>query len=206
MLSIVLKIGPGSLLALMGMIGTFLFGLMCMAFFYCLILFLSGVNPLTFLKKYAPYMVQFFSLAASNAAIPLNMEFCNKKAHISPRIYSFSIPLGATINMDGMCILLAVQSLTLAKTYGVAIPFNMLLPLAVSIVLLSIGAPGVPGSGVIMMSMLVTQLGVPVESVALVIGIGPLVGMFINVTNCLGDVVATTIVAKSEKMIDTNYA
>lgn len=200
-LSLIMKTGLSAIVSLLGMIGTFVFGLVCMLAIYSLFLLIAGINPLQFVRKYMPVMLQVFSLAASNAAIPLNLDFCKEKMGISPRVYTFSIPLGATINMDGMCVMLAVQALTLAKIYGVDVPAEMLLPLAVSIICLSIGSPGVPGAGLIMVSMLVIQLGVPVESVALVIGIGPLMGMFMSASNCLGDVVVTTVVAKTEKMI-----
>ncbi len=201
-LSMVLKTGPSSLLSVLSMFGTFLFGLVVMIAVYCMILLLSGLNPLQFFKHYFPYMIQVFSIASSNASISLNMDACKKELAISPDIYTLSIPLGATINMDGTCVLMAVQALTIAKIYGVNVPMSALLTLAISIIVMSIGAPGVPGSGVIILSMLLDQLGVPVEGVALVMGVGPLMGMFISMCNCLGDVVITMVVAKSEKRIN----
>lgn len=203
-LSMVIKIGPSSLISVLSMFGTFLFGLLMMVLAYCMILILSGFNPLLFFKRYIPTMLQVFSIASSNASISLNMEACKKELGISPDIYSLSIPLGATINMDGTCVLLAVQALTIAENYGVHVPAGALFALALSIILMSIGAPGVPGSCVIILSMLLSQIGVPVEGVAFVMGVGPLFGMFISMTNCFGDVVVTTAVAKSEKMIDLN--
>ena len=201
-LSLIIKTGASVLLSVLGMFATFLCGLVCMMLMYGIILALFGVNPMGFFKKYAPTMLQVFSIASSNASITVNIDACDKKLGISPRIYSLSIPLGATINMDGMCIILAVQTLTIARIYGVEVSGGMLLGLAVSIIVMSIGAPGVPGSGLIIMSMLLTQIGVPVEGAALVMGIAPLGGMFISMCNCLGDVVITTVVAKSENMID----
>lgn len=201
-LSLVVKTGPSSLVSVASMFGTFLFGLLVMVLIYCGILLIAGLNPLQFLRRYLPSMLQVFSIASSNAAISINMEACKKDLCISPKIYSLSIPLGATINMDGTSILLAVQALTLAKIYGVAVPGGALITLAISIILMSVGAPGVPGSGIIILSMLLSQIGVPVEGVALVMGIGPLVGMFISMTNCLGDVVITTAVAKNEGLMD----
>ena len=201
-LSLVLKIGPASLFAVISMFGTFLFGLFIMIVAYCLILVVSGFNPLLFFKRYIPTMLQVFSIASSNASISLNMEACRKELGISSDIYSLSIPLGATVNMDGTCVLLAVQALTIAEIYGVHVPGGALFGLALSIILMSIGAPGVPGSCVIILSMLLAEIGVPVEGVTFVMGIGPLLGMFISMSNCLGDVVVTTAVAKSEKMIN----
>ena len=201
-LSLIISMGLSTLLSLLSMIGTLLVGILCMMMVYCALMLLSGLSPVRFFKSYAPVMMQIFPIASSNAAIPLNMEFCKKQLKISPKLYNFSIPLGATINMDGMCIILAIQALTLAKVFGVQVPGNALISLALSIIVLSIGAPGAPGAGIIMMSMLLNLLGVPLEAVALIIGLGPFVGMFVCVNNCLGDVVVTTMVAKSEKLME----
>ena len=116
-------------------------------------------------------------------------------------MYRFSIPLGATMNMDGMCVLLAVQALTLANIFGVPVPAGRMLSLAFSIIVMSIGAPGVPGAGMIMVSMLIGMLGVPEEAVTILSGIGPIVGMFLCASNCLGDIAATAVVAKKENLI-----
>ena len=199
-LSLILTIGVSSLLLLAGMIGTFMLGLLFMLVVYSLFMLISGISPVRILKSYAPFALRVFATSSSNAAIPINMEYCKTVLQIPEKIYRFSIPLGATMNMDGMCILLAVESLTLAKAFNVPVPVSALLSLALSIIVLSIGAPGVPGSGVIIMSMLLGLLGVPVEAVTIVAGIGPLVGMFLCLSNCFGDIVATSIVAKSENM------
>lgn len=201
-LSLCLTLGASSLVSLLGMVGTFLLCILCMMLVYSLILLISGVNPLKFYKSYAPVMLQVFSIGSSNAAIPLNMDYCKNKMKISPKVYSFSIPLGATINMDGTCILLAVQALTLARVFGVDIPGNMLVSLGISIIALSIGAPGVPGSGVIMLSMLMNLLGIPMEAITIIMGLSPLLGMFLCMSNCLGDVSVTTSVAKHENLIE----
>jgi Na+/H+-dicarboxylate symporter len=130
------------------------------------------------------------------------MQACGKKLGISASVYSLSIPLGATINMDGTCIHLAVFSLALAKVYGVDISGAAILSLVVSIIVLSMGAPGIPGSGLICLSVLLTQIGVPIEAIGIVMGVDSLAGMFRTMSNCLGDVAITTVVAKSEKKID----
>lgn len=201
--SMMLTMGIQSILSVLGMVGTFLFGLACMMAVYCLMmLLLARLNPLPFLRKYAPVMVQVFSMASSNASIPVNMDACDKKLGISGRVFSLSIPLGATLNMDGTCIHLAVFALALAKVYGVPVNGAMLLSMAISIVVLSMGAPGIPGSGLICLSVLLTQMNVPVEAIGLVMGIDSLIGMFRCMSNCLGDVAVTSIVAKSEGQMD----
>ncbi len=182
---------------------TFVCGLMVMMLLYCLLIAILGrLNPVVFIKKYAPYMLQIFSLASSNAALPVNMEACEKKLGIGKKIFSLSIPLGATLNMDGTCIHLAVFALALAKTYGVEITEGTMLSMIIAIIFLSMGAPGIPGSGMICLSVLVTQMNIPVEAIGLVMGIDPICGMCRAMSNSLGDVAVSAIVANSENEMD----
>ena len=191
------------MLSVLGMFGTFVFGLAVMGIVYIILLIAVGrLNPVTFFRKYAPTMVQVFSMSSSNAAIPINMEVAQKKLGVSSKVSSLTIPLGSTINMHGTCIVLAVFSLALAKMYGMPVSSGSLITLAATIVILSMGAPGIPGGVVICLSVLLEQLRVPSEGISLVMGIGPLIGMFLCMSNCLGDMVVTTLVAKSSKEID----
>ena len=201
--SMMLTMGVDAILSVLGMIGTFLFGLACMMAIYCLLMVaLARLNPLTFLKKYAPVMLQVFSMSSSNASIPVNMDACGKKLGISNKVFSLSIPLGATLNMDGSCVYLAVFAMALAKIYGVPVTGPMLVSMAVSIIVLSIGAPGIAGAGLICLSVLLTQMNVPVEAIGLVMGIDSLLTMFRVMSNCLGDVAVTSIVARKEGLMD----
>ncbi|OON86988.1 hypothetical protein BXO88_05445 [Oribacterium sp. C9] len=202
-MSMILTMGVGTMVSVLGMMGTFIMGLIIMMAFYCILMVVMGrINPVYFLKKYAPSMLQVFSMASSNAAIPINMEACEKKLGISKRIFSLSIPLGATLNMDGTCVHLAVFALALARIYGVTVTEGAMLSMIISIVVLSMGAPGIPGSGLICLSVLLSQMNVPVEAIGLVMGIDSLCGMFRAMSNCLGDVAVSTIVAKSEGELD----
>ena len=203
MSSMVIDLGVKTILSIFGMFATFLFGLACMLIIYIILMILIGrLDPRPFIRKYAPVMLQIFSMASSNASIPLNMEVCDKKLGVSSKVYSLSIPLGATLNMDGTCVQLMVFALALAKVYGVTVTGSALLMMAFTVVILSMGAPGIPGAGVICLSVLLEQLGVPTEAVGLVMGIGPLIGMFLCMCNCTGDTVITTIVAKSVGELD----
>lgn len=203
MSSMVIDLGVKTILSIFGMFATFLFGLACMLIIYIILMILIGrLDPRPFIRKYAPVMLQIFSMASSNASIPLNMEVCDKKLGVSSKVYSLSIPLGATLNMDGTCVQLMVFALALAKVYGVTVSGSALLMMAFTVVILSMGAPGIPGAGVICLSVLLEQLGVPTEAVGLVMGIGPLIGMFLCMCNCTGDTVITTIVAKSVGELD----
>lgn len=205
MASMMLSVGGDSIVSVLGITGVILLGFLAIMVVYCiLIVIFTGMNPFIFFKKYAPTMLQVFSLSSSNASIPLNMKVCGEKLGISPKIYSFSIPLGATINMNGACIQLAVSALAIAHIYGVAISGRMLVIMCATIILLSMGAPGIPGMGLILLTVILTQFNVPVEGVSLLIGIYPVLDMFITMINCLGDVATTFIVAKSEKLLDAD--
>ena len=202
-LSLVLTTGIKTLLPVLGICACFLAGLMLMMAVYCLMIFLlAKLNPAFFVKKYGPVMAQVASIASSNAALPLNMSTCEKKLGISPKVYSLALPLGATVNMDGTCVYLGVFALGLAKLYGVEIMGTNLLPIAASIILLSVGAPGISGAGLVCLSVLLTQLNIPVEAVGLIMGIDPLLGMLRTMSNCLGDVAVSLIVARSENLLD----
>ncbi|MBR6452395.1 MAG: dicarboxylate/amino acid:cation symporter [Lachnospiraceae bacterium] len=200
--SMMLNMGIGTVLSLFGIFATFVFGLFCMMTVYTLLILIVGrVNPLPFLRKYPSTMLQVFSMASSNASIPINLKACERLG-IAQKIYSLSVPLGATVNMDGTCVYMAVFALALAKTYGVELTGASLTGLILSIVVLSIGAPGIPGSGLICLSVLLTQIGVPTEAVGLVMGIDSLVGMFRCMSNCTGDVAVSVMVAKREGALD----
>ncbi len=202
-LSLILTTGINTLLPVIKICALFILGLIVMMLFYLLLLLVfARLNPIPFLRKYSSVMLQVASTASSNAALPLNMSTCEKKLGISPRVYSLSLPLGATMNMDGTCVYLGVIALSLAKLYGIEISLSSLLPIVASIVMLSIGAPGVSGAGLVCLSVLLTQLNVPVEAIGLVMGIDPVLGMLRTMSNCLGDVVVSAIVAKSENLFD----
>ena len=197
--SLVLETGITTVTSVLSIFGTFIFGLFCMMVMYCVLLWVMGkTNPLAFLKEYSPTMLQIFSMASSSASIPINMGACERLG-ISKKVYSLSIPLGATVNMDGTCVYLSVFALAIARMYGVEITGANLIGMIITIIVLSVGAPGIPGSGLICLSVLLTQINVPAEAVGLVMGIDALVGMFRCASNCTGDVVASMIVDRTEK-------
>ncbi len=201
--SMILTTGARTLLSIAGMFGAFIFGLLCMMTFYILLVIVVGrLDPRPLIRKYFPTMLQVFSMASSNAAIPLNIETARKKLGVSNKICSLCIPLGSTLNMDGTCVQLAIFALSLAKIYGVPISNSSLITMAVTIIILSMGAPGMPGGVVICLSVLLEQLHVPTEAVSLVMGIGPLLGMFLCMSNCVGDIVVTTIISKTSNELD----
>lgn len=200
--SMMIKTGFSLVISVLGIFATFLAGLLCMIIVYCLILaVVARVDPICFLKNYIPTMTQVFSVASSNGSIPINMEACDRMG-VARKIYCLIIPLGATLNMDGGCVYMGVFSLALAQTYGIRVTAASLVAMIISIIVMSVGAPGIPGSGLICLSVLLTQIGVPTEAVGLVMGIDALVGMFRCMSNCTGDVVTSILVAKKENLLD----
>ncbi|MBO5487671.1 MAG: dicarboxylate/amino acid:cation symporter [Eubacterium sp.] len=175
--------------------------LMMIAVYLLLLLIIGRINPLKFIRGFYPAMLTAYTLASSNATMPTSIKQCEKLG-IAKQIYSFSIPLGATINMDGSCITQVITVLFIARIYGISLTGSAILTLVVAILALSVGAPGVPGSALICISMLLPQIGIPAEAVGLIVGIYMLASMGQTCTNVTGDAVVTTLVAKSEKMID----
>ena len=179
------------------------FGDVLMIIVYLLLLLvLAGLNPLTFLMKYYPAMVSAFTFSSSNAALPSSIKQCDEMG-VSPKVYSFSLPLGATINMDGSCITLVITALFFAKIFGIPVTGSVLLSLFISIIVLSVGSPGVPGGNLVCIALLVPQIGIPAESISLVMGLYPLVSMMQTCANVTGDAVVTSIVSKHEGLMDT---
>ena len=146
-------------------------------------------------------MVTAFTLSSSNAALPTSVKQCDEMG-VSKNVYSFSLPLGATINMDGSCISLMITSLFMAKIFGIPVTGSVLTTIIIAIMVLSVGTPGVPGGNLVCMTLLLPQIGVPAEAVSLVMGLYPVMGMMQTCANVTGDAVVTTIVAKQENLLD----
>ncbi len=200
---IITETGLHSLVALLGLIGTFLVGIILMMLVYSLIiLVIAHLSPIKFFKKNFPGMLTTFSLSSSNAAMPTNLDICENAMGISSQVCSFSIPLGATINMDGFCIYLTIAGLFLAKMFGIEVTSSSIATLILTVVMISISAPGIPGVSIVCLSVLLGVLGVPVEAIGLVMGIDALVDMVRTVSNTTGDIAVTLAVAKSENLVD----
>lgn len=163
---------------------------------------LTGLSIKTFYKKFLPAMSVAFSTASSNATVPVSLEIAEKELGISKNIASFTIPLGATINMDGTAIMQGVATFFIAQVYGVPLTFNMIVTVILTATLASIGTAGVPGAGPIMLSMVLQSVGLPLEGIGLIMGIDRLVDMGRTVTNITGDAVCTAVIAKQEGELD----
>lgn len=166
-----------------------------------LIIFSSKSSPKQFFKKIAPVYTFAFSSASSNATIPLTLSSCDTMG-IPREISSFTIPLGATVNMDGTAIYQGCAVVFIANAFGVELTTASLLTIVITAVLSSVGTAGVPGSGMIMLSMVLTSVGLPVEGVSLIMSVERIVDMFRTALNVTGDVVATFFSASKENMFD----
>lgn len=162
----------------------------------------SGLSPVTFLKKMRDAVLFAFSTSSSNATIPVTMETATKKMGVNNNVASFTVPLGATINMDGTAIMQGVATVFIAQVYGINLEMSDYLLVILTATLASIGTAGVPGVGLIMLAMVLQQVGLPVEGIGLIIGVDRLLDMTRTAVNVTGDCMVTCIVAKSEKELD----
>ena len=163
---------------------------------------LGKVNPIKFYKKFWTVMVVAFSTSSSNATIPVNLDTCQKKLGVPDSISSFTIPLGATVNMDGTAIMQGVAAIFIAQLFGVDLNFTQQLLIILTATLASIGTAGVPGAGIVMLAMVLQQVGIPLEGIAIVLSVDRIIDMCRTVVNITGDAVGTVIVANSEKELD----
>ncbi|OGO79205.1 MAG: sodium:dicarboxylate symporter [Clostridiales bacterium GWB2_37_7] len=163
---------------------------------------LGKVNPIKFFKKFWTVMVVAFSTSSSNATIPVNLNVCQTKLGIPESISSFTIPLGATINMDGTAIMQGVAAVFIAQLFGVDLSFQQQIMIILTATLASIGTAGVPGAGIVMLAMVLQQIGIPLEGIAIVLSVDRIIDMCRTVVNITGDAVGTVIVSNSEKELD----
>ena len=177
--------------------------ILMMTFYLTLVLIMTKSNPAAFLKNAFPAWLNAFALSSSSAAMPFTMETCDKKLKISPKLFSFSIPLGATINMDGFVIVLTIAFLFLSKVFGVELSSGDMGALIVTIILLSFGAPGMPGVSTICMSVLLLQFHIPMEALSLFIGIDAVTDPLNTANNVFGDIVGTFCVGKRNGLMQS---
>lgn len=167
-----------------------------------LLKFLTGLSPFTFLKKMREAQIFAFSTASSNATIPVTLETAEKDLGVNNSIASFTVPLGATINMDGTAVMQGVATIFIAQAYGIDLTFGNLMTVIVTATLASVGTAGVPSAGLIMLSIVLIQIGLPVDAIAIIWGIDRLLDMLRTSVNITGDAMVTTIVGKWEGQLD----
>ena len=167
-----------------------------------LIVLLSRLNPRIFLYKMRAAMMFAFSTASSNATIPVTLDSVENRVGVSNKIASFTVPLGATINMDGTAIMQGIATGFIAQFYGIDLSISQYLMVVMMVIMASIGTAGVPSVGLVLLAGVLAQVGLPEEGIALILGVDRLLDMTRTVVNITGDASVTTIVAKSEGQLD----
>ena len=189
-------------------LGKYMIGVLLALAIQCLIVYLgllkvfTGLNPIKFIKNFFPVMAFAFSTATSNATIPLSIDTLAKKMGVSKKISSFTIPLGATINMDGTAIMQGVAVVFAAQAFGIHLTMTDYITVIGTATLASIGTAGVPSVGLVTLTMVFNSVGLPVEAIGLIMGIDRILDMTRTAVNITGDAVCTTIVAHQNKAID----
>lgn len=167
------------------------------------IFFLAKRNPIEFFKGFAPAMVVAFSTSSSSATLPVSMRTAQENLKVSKSVSSFVQPLGATINMDGTAIMQAVATVFIAQVYLIDLSFGDLLTVILTATLASIGTAGVPGVGLIMLTMVLTSVGLPVEGVALVLAVDRILDMTRTAVNITGDAACALVISEAEEKQST---
>lgn len=167
-----------------------------------LLVIFTKLNPIQFFKNALAAITFAFSSSSSSATIPVTLECMEKNQGVDPRISSFTIPLGATINMDGSAMMQGVAVILIAQLSGVEITLSMFMTVILMAVLASIGTAGVPGAGLIMLSIVLTQVGLDPAFIPIIMGVDRLLDMSRTAVNITGDQACTIVIAKTEGMLN----
>ncbi|MEH6358263.1 MAG: dicarboxylate/amino acid:cation symporter [Pseudomonadales bacterium] len=171
--------------------------------FYSLLLsLLTRLSPLAFFSNIRPAMLFAFSTSSSNATLPVTLNVAKKRLGVDNSVASFTLPLGATINMDGTAIMQGVATVFIAQAFNIDIGLTGYLLVILTATLASVGTAGVPGVGMITLAMVLQQVGLPVEGIALIIGVDRLLDMMRTAVNVAGDSMVSTIIAHNEKLLN----
>ena len=168
-----------------------------------LLVIFTRLNPLTFLKKVLPSITFAFSSASSGATIPITLN-CMDDLGVPRKVSAFTIPLGATINMDGTAIMQGCAVIFMSFAYQIPLEFTDFMTVILTATLASVGTAAIPGVGLVTLSMVLASVGLPVEGIAMIMGIDRILDMARTAVNTTGDSVVTLIVAKQEKLLDEN--
>lgn len=192
--SITTKIGLDTISTMAAYMLTVLVSLACVLILYGLIVFILGhKNPFKFFKNIRALQLLAFSTSSSSAVMPISMSVAEQRLGVKPAISRFVVPLGATINMDGTALYQAVAAIFLTQIYGVDLSTTEIIMLLITTIGASIGTPGTPGVGLIVLATIITSIGVPAEGVALILGVDRLLDMCRTTVNVTGDLTACTV-------------
>jgi len=163
--------------------------------------FFGGLSIVEVIKRISPAMLVAFTTASSAATLPVTLQCSEKNLGIKKEIGAFTLPLGATVNMDGTALYQGVSVVFLAQLLGIDLTFNQMLTVIVSATLASIGTAGVPGAGMIMLAMVLESVGMPVSAIGIIFGVDRIVDMGRTAMNVSGDLICTLAVARSENAV-----
>ena len=167
-----------------------------------LILILGRLSPLPYLKKALGYLPTIFMISSSSACIPLTLSTVRQKLGVSEKVSSFVIPIGATVNMNGTCMINMLSTMLFLKLFDVPVTGGLIVKLALLAFLLAVGSPGVPNSTLITLTMMLSIVGIPTAAIGVVIGIWNIVDRIITVNNVNGDITTAVILSAAEKDLD----
>lgn len=200
--SLIYNLGVSTLTSLIPCVIAILVAFIAMLIVYSLIVIIvAKEDPIKYYKKMVPSMMTAFSTRSSGATIPVTMDCC-EKAGISSSLYSFSIPFGATINMDATCALLIISTMFFINSFGINLSLMDTLTLLFTVVVFSMSAPGIPGSSIAFYTLLALQFGLPMTTTALFVPVSTFVDPLSTVVNVTGDSSITLAVAKKEKLLN----
>ena len=195
--SITIKIGFDAISSMLMYVFTVILGLFLVLCFYLSIVYLvSKMKPMEFLEKIKEVQLMAFSTSSSAAVMPLSIKTAEEKLNISPSISKFVIPLGSTINMDGTAIYQACAAIFLAQVFAIELSFFQLFILAITTVGASIGTPSTPGVGIIILATILESIGVPIEGIALILGVDRILDMCRTTVNVTGDLTASLVMQR----------
>lgn len=163
---------------------------------------LAKVNPVRFFRKFFDVMFFAFSTASSNATIPVSLKVTRERLGVKNSVASFTVPLGASINMDGTAIMQGVATVFVAQAFGFELTLTQYLMVILTATLASIGTAGVPGVGTIMLAMVFTQVGLPLEGIGIILAVDRLLDMTRTAVNVTGDATISCVVARAENQFD----
>lgn len=164
---------------------------------------LAGMSPLHFFRGIAPAQLVAFSTSSSNATLPVTMECAEENLGVSEEVSAFVLPLGATINMDGTALYQGAATIFIGQVYGLELSLTQQLMVVLTATLASVGAAGVPGVGMITLALVLQTVGIPLEGIALILGVDRILDMVRTTVNITGDASCAVVVASTEKELET---
>ncbi len=176
--------------------------LLILVFYPTLMKIFVGMSPLKFLRGVLPAQMVAFSTSSSAATLPVTKKQVESELRVHPEISNFVLPIGVTINMDGTSCYQAIAAVFIAEVFGVDLTFGQMLIILLTALLASIGSPGVPGGSIVMLIIVLSSVGLPVEGLALILGVDRPLDMLRTAVNVTGDSTVASLVAKSEGMIN----